>query len=80
MKKYTTNYANKKLFNLIKQANETKEPILIKDNNEKGIVIVGEDQWNSIQETLYLVSQGIDKTIKKRVPEKSENFDDVCKF
>ncbi len=51
----TASDARANLYRLIDQANESHEPVIIygKRNNA---VLVSEDDWKSIQETLYLVS------------------------
>lgn len=45
----------------------------------KGAVLIGEDDWNAIQETLFLVNQGVDKQIKARENDEEEDFDQVWK-
>lgn len=46
--------AQKEFFKLIKKANEDRRPVIVKPikDGEKGVVIVGEDDWRTIQETL----------------------------
>lgn len=46
--------AQKELLELIKKANEDRRPVIVKPikDGEKGVVIVGEDDWRIIQETL----------------------------
>ncbi len=55
MKTLTTTDARKNIYKLVEQANETHEPIQItgKKNNA---VLVGEEDWRNIQETLFLTS------------------------
>jgi antitoxin YefM len=47
--------ARKDLYKIVKRVNLTHEPVEItgKDSNA---ILVGEDDWRSIQETLYLIS------------------------
>ena len=47
--------ARKNLYRLIDEVSESHHPVVIsgKDNSA---VLVGEDDWNAIQETLYLTS------------------------
>lgn len=47
--------ARKDLYNLVQKVNMTHEPVEItgKDSNA---ILVGEEDWKSIQETLYLAS------------------------
>jgi prevent-host-death family protein len=47
--------ARSRLYKLLDQARETSEPILITGKRGNG-VLVSEDDWRSIQETLYLLS------------------------
>ncbi|MCF6359760.1 MAG: type II toxin-antitoxin system Phd/YefM family antitoxin [Cyclobacteriaceae bacterium] len=55
MKTLSITEARKQIYQLIDQASETHEPIQItgKRNNA---VLVSEEDWRSIQETLYLTS------------------------
>jgi antitoxin YefM len=47
--------ARSKLYKLLDQARETSEPILITGKRGNG-VLVSEDDWRAIQETLHLLS------------------------
>jgi prevent-host-death family protein len=47
--------ARSKLYKLVDQAREESEPILI-TGKRGNVVLVSEDDWRAIQETLYLVS------------------------
>jgi antitoxin YefM len=47
--------ARAELYKLLKQVSESHEPIQIKGRNSSA-VLVDEDDWRSIQETLYLLS------------------------
>ncbi len=55
MKTLSITEARRQIYQLVDQANETHEPIQItgKRNNA---VLVSEEDWHSIQETLYLAS------------------------
>ena len=55
MKTLTTTEARKNIYKLIDQANETHEPIQITGKNHNA-VLVGEEDWRNIQETMYLIS------------------------
>ena len=48
--------ARANLFQLIANVNFNSEPITITNNKGKNAVLIGEDDWNAIQETLYLNS------------------------
>jgi len=47
--------ARKDLYNLVQKVNSTHEPIEI-TGKESNAILVGEKDWRSIQETLYLSS------------------------
>jgi len=47
--------ARANLYRLIDQTNESHEPITI-SGKRNSAVLVGEDDWKAIQETLFLVS------------------------
>lgn len=47
--------ARSKLYNLIDEASETHKPIVI-TGKRSNAVLVSEEDWNAINETLYLVS------------------------
>ena len=48
--------ARENLFQLISNVNFNSEPITLTNNKGKNAVLIGEDDWNAIQETLYLNS------------------------
>jgi antitoxin YefM len=65
--------ARTKLYNLIDEAAETHEPILI-TGKRANAVLLSEEDWNSIKETLYLLSvPGMRESIKKGVEESVED-------
>lgn len=45
----------KDLYNIIAQTNESCTPVAITNTRGKGAVLVGEDEWAAIEETLYLM-------------------------
>ena len=45
----------KDIYNIIARANEDCSPIVITNTKGKGAVLVGEDEWAAIEETLYLM-------------------------
>lgn len=45
----------KDLYNVIARANEDATPVAITNNRGKGAVLIGEDEWAAIEETLYLM-------------------------
>ena len=57
--------ARKNLYRLIDEVSESHHPVVIsgKDNSA---VLVGEDDWNAIQETLYLTGiPGMEDSIRE---------------
>jgi len=51
----TATEARRDLYRLVDQVQETHEPIQI-SGKRGNAVLVGEDDWRAVQETLYLVS------------------------
>ncbi len=47
--------ARSKLYNLIDETSETHQPIMI-TGKRKNAVLLAEEDWNSINETLFLLS------------------------
>ncbi|MBQ7559445.1 MAG: type II toxin-antitoxin system Phd/YefM family antitoxin [Synergistaceae bacterium] len=53
----TAQKAYEKFFQLLSDVNDSSTPIIIvNDDENKNAVLVSEDDWNSLQETLYLYS------------------------
>ncbi len=75
----TPTQGRKDFFKIIKEVNAEKRPVIIKPTKteEKGAVMIGEDDWNAIQETLFLVNQGVDKQIRARENDEDEDFNKV---
>ena len=48
--------ARAKLNQIVSEVNESSQPITITNNRGKNAVLIGEEDWNAIQETLYLNS------------------------
>ena len=61
--------ARSKLYNLIDEASETHQPIII-TGKRSNAVLISEEDWNSISETLHLLSvPGIRESIKAGMAE-----------
>ena len=45
----------KDIYNIIAQINENCEPLAVTNTKGKGAVLIGEDEWAAIEETLYLM-------------------------
>lgn len=50
----TATAARKNIYKLIASVNENCAPIAITTSKGKGAVLIGEDEWAAIEETLYL--------------------------
>ena len=48
--------ARANLYQTVSEVNESSQPITITNNRGKNAVLVGEEDWKAIQETLYLNS------------------------
>jgi antitoxin YefM len=65
--------ARPKLYSLIDEASETHQPIVI-TGKRANAVLVSEDDWNSISETLHLLSvPGMRESIQEGMAELIEN-------
>jgi PHD/YefM family antitoxin component YafN of YafNO toxin-antitoxin module len=65
MKTLTASRARETLYTLIDEAAESNEPIQITGKRSNAVVI-SEDNWHSIEETLYLLSiPGMGKSIRE---------------
>ncbi len=65
----TASEARAKLYRLINQAAESHKPILI-SGKRANAVLVSEEDWNAIQETLYLLAvPGMRESIKDAMAE-----------
>ena len=76
MKTLTATKARKDIYRLIDEAAETREPIQITGKRSNAILI-NEDDWRSIQETLYLTSiPGMAQSIKDGLNTPLDETDD----
>lgn len=48
--------ARSNLYNLIKEVNDSSTPTLLTNRRGKNAVLISEEDWNAIQETMYLNS------------------------
>jgi prevent-host-death family protein len=64
--------ARKNLYRIVENLADTHEPVHITGKN-KSAVLIGEDDWRSIEETLYLLSiPGMRESITKGMKEPLE--------
>ena len=74
MTSITATAARKDLYNVIARVNEDCTPVAITNSRGKGAVLVGEDEWASIEETLYLMGvPGVAESIVAGKTEPVEN-------
>ena len=74
MTSITATDARKDIYNLIARVNEDCKPVAITSTKGKGAVLVGEDDWASIEETLYIM--GVPGMAEKLVAAHEESLDD----
>ena len=73
MNTLTASEARANLYRLLDQASETHQPITI-SGKRNSAVLVSSDDWESIQETLYLLTvSGMRESIKQGMEEPIEN-------
>ncbi|RIO42045.1 type II toxin-antitoxin system Phd/YefM family antitoxin [Staphylococcus saprophyticus] len=73
----TPTNARKEFYELLKQVNDSHEPVIISGSkSENNAVIIGQKDWNSIQETLYLESTGTMDKVRERENDNS-GFTDI---
>lgn len=76
----TENIASKKLKKLLTDVSESHKPIKIK-GKKKNAVLVSEDDWKAIKETLYLLSiPGMRESIVKGLKTPVEACSDKLKW
>jgi antitoxin YefM len=79
MKTLTATQARKNIYRLLDEASETHEPIQI-TGKRTNAVLISENDWRSIQETLYLSSipgmqESIIEGLKTPIEETDEELD-----
>ena len=74
MTSITATAARNDIYNLIARVNEDCKPIAITSTKGKGAVLVGEDDWASIEETLYIM--GVPGMTEKLIAAHEESLDD----
>jgi len=76
----TPTNARKEFYELLKQVNDSHEPVIISSSkSENNAVIISQKDWDSIQETLYLESTGTMDKVREREKDNSgyTNIDDI---
>lgn len=68
----TASEARANLYRLIDETNESHQPVLISGKRSSAVLVAAQD-WDAIQETLYLLSvPGMRESIKKGMSESLE--------
>jgi len=63
----TASEARKELYNIISHVNENHNEIYISNSkSKKDAVIISKEDWDSIQETLYLENVGVMDKVRER--------------
>lgn len=76
----TPTNARKEFYELLKQVNDSHEPVIISSSkSENNAVIISQKDWDSIQETLYLETTGTMDKVRAREKDNSgyTNVDDL---
>lgn len=75
--------ARQNIYQLLNEVNENSEPVTITNTKGKNGVLISEDDWKAIQETLYLASvpgmvdsirEGGETPIKDCIPEEEVDW------
>lgn len=62
------------IYRTINQVNENCAPISVTNGKGKGAVLIGEDDWNAIEETLFLTSiPGMSESLAAGVKESADD-------
>ena len=70
--------ARAKLNQIVSEVNESSQPITITNNRGKNAVLIGEEDWKAIEETLYLNSiPGMSQSI---LVSKEENLSECTSY
>lgn len=77
MKAINVTQARQNLYQLLSEVNQESAPITITNNRGKNAVLISEDYWNALQETIYLYSiPGMVESILEEEPiEQMKKYD-----
>ncbi|WP_040928440.1 type II toxin-antitoxin system Phd/YefM family antitoxin [Nosocomiicoccus massiliensis] len=76
----TPSQARENLYKLLKEVNENHNAIFISDNKlNSEAVLISKENWDSINETLYLENNGVLNVVRRRMEDNSgwTNIDDI---
>lgn len=75
MTSMTATALHKDIYGVISRVNENCAPIAITSGRGKGAVLIGEDEWAFIEETLYLMGiPGVAESLVEGHQEPTESF------
>jgi prevent-host-death family protein len=79
MKSYTITDLRKNIYKVVEETSQSHEPVHVYGKNGNA-VLVGEDDWRAIQETLHLhsipgMAESITKGLKTPIDEASDKLD-----
>lgn len=67
MNSTTPTNARKNFYSILKQVNENHEPVeILSEQTGNNAIILSKDDWESIQETLYLNNVGVAREVLMR--------------
>ena len=78
MKIVNVTNARKNLYSLINEVSETYNPVTITSKNGKNVVVIPEEEWGSINETLYLYS--VPGLVDKILESAKENEEEMVEY
>lgn len=67
-------------YSILKQVNDNHKPVIISGNkSDTDAVLISKEDWDSINETLYLENAGVMDKVRERENDDSEwvNIDDI---
>jgi prevent-host-death family protein len=79
MKHISVHTAQKDFSGLMNGVTTYNEPVTIVSDDDKSVVLLSMEEWNGIQETIYLQSiPGVAESIKKAASEPLEDGIPIC--
>lgn len=76
----TPTKARENFYNILKEVNESHSPIVISGSKSNSdAVLISKEDWDSINETLYLENNGVLNVVRERIEDNSgwTDIDDI---
>lgn len=76
----TPTKARENFYNILKEVNESHSPIVISGSKSNSdAVLISKEDWDSINETLYLENNGVLNVVRERMEDNSgwTDIDDI---